>query len=369
MSRNATNALVLEIMQDYARLTGLAPANAHPRRYLWTDAFAVCNYLELFAGPMMKPIGIWLYASSIRCIIPSAGTAKTIPDAAGSAALMSRRVSGIRPGGLRIGKQLNERRPDEPPNERLEWDRDGQYYHYLTKWMHALNCVSQVTGDPTYIRWAMELAKTAHARFAYLRLRRPEEDVLEDEHRPHLSSGSLYGPARSSRRLCHLLRASGGGDRDFKESSCRASMHEIADMAEICRGMQPGHRRSARHRRSSLRCLKNCTTDGKGRLKNAGLLENVVDSALMGMKSFAKSETLEYPADYRLAFRELGLSIGLSAVENLRKWIEENPDLLARKSPCIVGLKTSWGICRLEKRSNSSGWMARTGKPAPGRAP
>ena len=81
---------------------------------------------------------------------------------------MSRRVSGIRPqAGLRIGKQLNERRPDEPPNERLEWEQDGQYYHYLTKWMHALNCVSQVTGDPTYIRWAIELAKAAHARFTY----------------------------------------------------------------------------------------------------------------------------------------------------------------------------------------------------------
>ena len=65
---------------------------------------------------------------------------------------------------------MNERRPDEPPNERLEWDRDGQYYHYLTKWMHALNRVGRVTGDPTYTRWAMELAKTAHARFTYATL-------------------------------------------------------------------------------------------------------------------------------------------------------------------------------------------------------
>ncbi len=52
---------------------------------------------------------------------------------------------------------------------------------------------------------------------------------------------------------------------------------------------------------------------------DAGLLETVVESALLGMKSFAKNETLEYPADYRLAFRELGLSIGLSAVENVRR--------------------------------------------------
>jgi hypothetical protein len=42
-------ALVAGIMQDYARHAGLAPASAHSRRYLWTDAFAVCTYLELWS--------------------------------------------------------------------------------------------------------------------------------------------------------------------------------------------------------------------------------------------------------------------------------------------------------------------------------
>jgi hypothetical protein len=49
----------------------------------------------------------------------------------------------------------------------MEWERDGQYYHYLTKLMHALNRVSQATRDSSYNIWAVELAKTAHARFAY----------------------------------------------------------------------------------------------------------------------------------------------------------------------------------------------------------
>ncbi len=47
---------------------------------------------------------------------------------------------------MRIGKPLNERKPSEPFDERLEWDRDGQYYHYLTKWMHALHQVGRLTG-------------------------------------------------------------------------------------------------------------------------------------------------------------------------------------------------------------------------------
>jgi len=71
-------------------------------------------------------------------------------------------------GGLRIGKEINERRPEDPFDERLEWDRDGQYYHYLTKWMHALDRVSRVTGDSKYNRWAIELAKTAHEGFTYV---------------------------------------------------------------------------------------------------------------------------------------------------------------------------------------------------------
>ena len=45
-------------------------------------------------------------------------------------------------GGLRIGKPLKERQNAERFDERLEWDRDGQYFHYLTKWMHALSQIA-----------------------------------------------------------------------------------------------------------------------------------------------------------------------------------------------------------------------------------
>jgi hypothetical protein len=31
-------------------------------------------------------------------------------------------------GGLRIAKKLRERLPEEPYDDRLEWDRDGQYF-------------------------------------------------------------------------------------------------------------------------------------------------------------------------------------------------------------------------------------------------
>src|SRR6185369_2766753 len=70
-------------------------------------------------------------------------------------------------GGLRIGKPLPERRSGEPMDERLEWERDGQYFHYLTKWMHALDQVTRATGQPLFNRWARELAQTAYRAFTY----------------------------------------------------------------------------------------------------------------------------------------------------------------------------------------------------------
>ena len=36
------------IMLEFADATGLSDKSREPRRYLWTDAFAVCNYLELY---------------------------------------------------------------------------------------------------------------------------------------------------------------------------------------------------------------------------------------------------------------------------------------------------------------------------------
>ena len=36
------------IMLEFAAATGLSELSHEPRRYLWTDAFAVCNYLQLY---------------------------------------------------------------------------------------------------------------------------------------------------------------------------------------------------------------------------------------------------------------------------------------------------------------------------------
>jgi len=326
MSLNVKSELVLEIMQDYAHMTGLSPVDTHPRRYLWTDAFAVCNYLELFNRTDNETY--WdLALSLIDQVHHTLGRHRDDDPRCGWISGLDEQEGELHPTirGLRIGKQLKERRPGEPPNERMEWDRDGQYYHYLTKWMHALNCAGEVTGDPTYLRWAIELAQTAHARFAYSlrggRQKRMYWKMSIDLTYPLVSSMGQHDPLDGLVTYCELQAAA---SRQFKESSLPGLEHEIADMAEICRGASLVTTDPLGIGGLFFEATRIAQLMEQGELLDASLLETVVQSALIGMKSFANSETLDYPASHRLAFRELGLSIGLSAVENVRKEIEAN---------------------------------------------
>ena len=85
-------------------------------------------------------------------------------------------------GGLRIGKPLRERQAGEPVDERLEWDRDGQYFHYLTKWMHALCRVAVTSGHHAHAKEALELERLRLRVCPQVCIRRCRWHLLEDEH-------------------------------------------------------------------------------------------------------------------------------------------------------------------------------------------
>ncbi|HOW56120.1 MAG TPA: hypothetical protein PLR60_15885, partial [Syntrophorhabdaceae bacterium] len=48
MEREEKFALAADIMERFAELTGLSPEGRSPKRYLWTDAYGVCNFLGLY---------------------------------------------------------------------------------------------------------------------------------------------------------------------------------------------------------------------------------------------------------------------------------------------------------------------------------
>ncbi|KDQ58408.1 hypothetical protein JAAARDRAFT_57340 [Jaapia argillacea MUCL 33604] len=143
----------------YGPFTHLSPSSAstwtpppnsegHRGRYLWTDAFAVINFLTLHKSTS-NPLYLTLAAHLIQ----------NVHDILGYSRDGTKRLDGATDaeplkGGLRIGK-MEESGPDG----------DGQYFHYLTIWMFALNRMSLASGTKTYNDLALQLAKTVHPRF------------------------------------------------------------------------------------------------------------------------------------------------------------------------------------------------------------
>ena len=54
-------------------------------------------------------------------------------------------------------------------------------------------------------------------------------------------------------------------------------------------------------------------------------LVSLLRDAELGLEAFVRSQTLEASAGYRLAFRELGLPIGLHALVKIQRTIEQHP--------------------------------------------
>ncbi|MGD0485875.1 MAG: hypothetical protein ABSB94_01635 [Syntrophorhabdales bacterium] len=315
-----------EIMTDFARLTGLLPAAGVPQRYLWTDAFAVCNLLGLYretGDEKLRDLALQLVGQ----VHSTLGRYRQDDKRAGWISGLDGEEATLHPtaGGLRIGKQFKERKATEPLNERLEWDRDGQYFHYLTKWMHALDRVTRVTGEFTYNRWAIELARTSHARFVYApsadRQKRMYWKMSTDLSYPLVQSMGLHDPLDGLITYTRLAATAAGdpeGSADLGE--------EIADMAGMCKGrswvtddpLGIGGLLS-----DTLSVARLMTA---GYFSQSGLLVILLEAALLGLKAF-DLDRMNLPANDRLAFRELGLSIGLRAFQGLSDLIGRNKPL------------------------------------------
>mgnify|MGYP001818787138 FL=1 len=94
-------------------------------RYLWTDAYGVILLVSLY-----KELGRQSYLDDAESVVANVD-----------------KVLG-RPRGIRIG---------EAP------DRDGQYFHYLTMWLHALEVLGRCI--PDYRQKAIDLVRQIHKPF------------------------------------------------------------------------------------------------------------------------------------------------------------------------------------------------------------
>lgn len=322
--------MVRDIMVEFAERTGLSSAGLSQERYLWTDAFAVCNFLGLYrktADEQYRHLAR-LLVNQVHAVL---GRHRRDDGRTGWISGLSDEEGQRHPtkGGLRIGKKMRERGPAEPFDERLEWDRDGQYFHYLTQWMHALNCVSRGTGDPTCNRLALELAKTAHSRFTYARQEGKEKRLYWkmsiDLSYPLVSSMGHHDPLEGLITYSEIQTTAGklSGRSPSQELS-----GEIADMVAICEGkdwatddpLGIGGLLIGAYRMAELILA--------GGFPRRDLFEVVLEDSLTSLESFESQSLLELPADYRLAFRECGLSIGLQAIRKLNGLAGRYPEVL-----------------------------------------
>ena len=324
---------VRAIMMAFAERTGLAAGESTMQRYLWTDAFAVCAFLSLFERADDRSC-FDLAIRLIDRVHRTLGRHRQDDARSGWISGLDEEEGGRHPtaGGLRIGKRLNERPPGQAQNEPEEWDRDGQYFHYLTKWMHALERTAVVTSDVDYCRWGLELAQTAHSAFVYSvpdGSQRMYWKMSIDLTRPLVSSMGHHDPldalvSYSELEYCRM--------RHFSDAELPSLGSRIGEAAAMCAGkswvsedpLGIGGLLVDIYRLSQLQAF------GTG--IPVATLTHLLADARTGLDLIASSYPFHASAEYRLAFRELGLTIGLRAVEALRQRLTIDPGSLAGDS-------------------------------------
>ena len=353
-----------KVMTDFARLTGLEPEFPHPVRYLWTDAFAVCNFLELYRRTDERAY-LDMALRLVDQVHHVLGRHREDDSRKGWISGLDQADGENHPtaGGLRIGKILNERNANEPGDENLEWEQDGQYFHYLTKWMHALNRVGQVTSDRKYSIWAVELAKRAGPAFTYMPPGRARKRMywkmsIDLSHPLVFSMGqhdALDGLVTFNELVLGAQKNDAGPGLDLTDEIGEiGKMLSLEDLpTDDTLGMGGLIADAAR-----------VAQIGKaGVLVKEGLVEALIDASLTSVEFFSLSGDMMLSAESRLAFRELGLSIGLKGIPLIRASLTDpssgrrSKELLRkltdleRFTPIGLGIDEFWTSPRNQKAS------------------
>ena len=339
-------------MDGFAVATGLT-GTAPPRRYLWTDAFAVCNFLGLYRESS-DAHDLDLALRLVDQVHHILGHHRKDDSRQGWISGLAEEEGERHPtrGGLRIGKGLPERRADEPFDSRLEWDRDGQYCHYLTQWMRALHRVGQQMGQPVFHHWAVELAQTAHARFTRsddpLGQQRMVWKMSVDLGRVLVPSMGQHDPLDAL--LVYLELQTGTIlEREIREARalCAHAQWETDDPLGIGSLL------------TGLFRLANMIT--RDRIPEAALMARLVAAARISLEAYTHSDPLAARVESRLAFRELGLAIGLHAIARveqspiLGEAVNEALEALSRYQSLASRIDTFWSAP--EQRQDRS-WTA-----------
>jgi hypothetical protein len=330
------------LMTQFANRTALR-SEGPAQRYLWTDAFAVCNFLAL--GRATGESGYQdLALRLVDQVHHVLGRHRADDARTGWISGLDAEQGEAHPtrGGLRIGKPLPERRRDETMDPHLEWDRDGQYFHYLTKWMHALDQVAWSTGQGWFNEWGRELAYAAHRAFVYLLRpggrKRMYWKVSIDLSRPLVGSMGQHDPLDGLITYTQLETSAAGS-----QPMLAAAIEDFSAMVEpgglvTVDPLGLGGLLTDAYRVNQLRQRFAGADD---------LAEALLGAALEGLRHYVAQPDLQSPARHRLAFRELGLAIGLAVLDreewrNASRGARAGIDQLAPYLPLRKQIEECW---------------------------
>jgi len=354
LDENARTAQATALMTAFAERTGLT-GGTPPVRYLWTDAFAVCNFVGLeriWKDGKFLNLGRRL----IKQVHETLGRHRSDDARSGWISGLPDDEGKLHPtrGGLRIGKRLPERRPKEPFDEYLEWEREGQYFHYLTQWAHALDVMARQTKAPQYAEWAKELVEAAARAFVY-------ENPAGQRQMCWKMSIDL------SRRL---ITAMGHLDPLEGYITTRQILATCREIKTPAPSSAPDHvldSGGALEDFTKIMCGRNWTTSdplGLGGLlladirlmqvskpdssKDLALISDILQSVLAGIRIWVSSDALNQPANRRLAFRELGLAIGIEGLQWVgdkapaHAGVQNHLDALSQYAPIAEQIISFW---------------------------
>ncbi len=170
-----------------------------------------------------------------------------------------------------------------------------------------------MTGDPVYGVWAAELVKAVHPAFVP-GPRRMYWKMSVDLTRPLVASMGQHDPLDGF-VTCAEVQAASGADLS----------REMGDLAVLLRGTALSTDDPLGTGGLLFDAVRVAELTARGQFPAADLLGPVLAAASSGVAAFARSGTARYPAEHRLAFRELGLALGLRGAHRLRSAIESAP--------------------------------------------
>ena len=310
--------LAKTLMGEFAEQTGLRGSKeADQDRYLWTDAFAVHNFLALasyFDDQRCKELARQL----IESVHYTLGRFSPDDSRSGWISSLPEKEAQQHPtvNGLRIGKSQPERKESEPFDSNKEWDRDGQYYHYHTRWIHALLQAADYLGNQEYIKHAAELSLAGRH---FLNQEGNQQQLYWkmsiDLTYPLVPSMGAHDPLDGylTALECKMMASD---KRDFTEY--------LENLEAICKGKNWKTTDPLGLGGLLLNTVRSAELESHTDLPESVHPQKLYRDALNGLDAFVSQAGLDSSAKFRLAFRECGLSLGLRVIESYRGKLTKN---------------------------------------------